>query len=307
MAIFLISDTHFGHSNIIKFERKEFETIEQHDQAIIRNWNAKITDNDIVYHLGDVGLTRGDYLKNIIPKLRGRKILIMGNHDIKNATKQFFLDIGFDEVYDHPIYLNSRILLSHEPAREAFENPFIYNIHGHLHGSILTLKNFINISCKYTKYGPIHIDKILKKIPPLKKREERFLEEWYAPFYKFDDGTNRKDLKTDEDGVILFEKSRKMRFEFSKNPETKISENDYLTFVGLPLDESVKPKLQICEKFNDVYHQVTPVAKVIKIENEQITCKYHGHEYTFRNEEIGKLAWKYQNPKGREAAEGEFE
>src|SRR5574344_1744695 len=98
MSVFVISDTHFGHKNIIKFEKTQFSTIEEHDETIIRNWNRVVTrKEDVVYHLGDVGLTKGDYLKSAISRLRGYKILIMGNHDRKNASRQYFLDIGFDE------------------------------------------------------------------------------------------------------------------------------------------------------------------------------------------------------------------
>ena len=303
MAIFVISDTHFGHKNIIKFERTQFKTIEEHDETIIRNWNRIVTsDDDIVFHLGDVGLTKGDYLKSVISRLRGHKILIMGNHDRKNTSRQFFLDAGFEEVYDKPYFFNSRVLFSHEPAREAFENFFIINVHGHLHGSILALKNFINVSCKYTNFGPINIEKILKKLPPLKDRDEKFLEEWYAPFYKFDEGTDRTDIAIREDGIINLEESKKMRFEKSKNQDKNISENDYLTFVGLPIGEGFKPLLQICEKYDDIIHQVTPCAKVMRVDENSVTCKYHGHEYSFKKEEIGVIAWKYQRVRDRESS-----
>lgn len=299
MSVFVISDTHFGHKNIIKFEKTQFSTIEEHDETIIRNWNRVVTrKEDVVYHLGDVGLTKGDYLKSAISRLRGYKILIMGNHDRKNASRQYFLDIGFDEVYDNPIYYNAKLLLSHEPAQEAFKNPFIHNAHGHLHGSVLALKNFINVSCKYTNFAPMNIEKILKKLPPVKDRDERFLEEWYAEFYKFDDGTDKKDIAIKKDGIINLEESKKMRFEKTKNPDKEITENDYLTFVGFPIDEGLKPRLEVCGKYDDPLHQVTPCAKVMKVEKDFVICKYHGHEYLFKKEEIGKLAWKYQNPKG---------
>ena len=50
--VYIIADTHFGHANAIRF-RPQFQTIEQHDEYIIRNWNMVVTKRDTVWVLGD--------------------------------------------------------------------------------------------------------------------------------------------------------------------------------------------------------------------------------------------------------------
>ncbi|TCA07756.1 hypothetical protein E0H68_29225 [Rhizobium leguminosarum bv. viciae] len=81
---FYTSDTHFCHTNILTMQPRPFETIEQHDEHLIARWNAVVGENDVVYHLGDVamGLNNAGRIRWIFSRLRGRKFLVWGNHDI---------------------------------------------------------------------------------------------------------------------------------------------------------------------------------------------------------------------------------
>lgn len=79
--VFFTSDTHFGHSNIIKYCDRPFKNTDHMDRVIIDNWNDTVSDDSIVFHLGDVAM--GDITKSL-PKvglLRGCKVLVTGNHD----------------------------------------------------------------------------------------------------------------------------------------------------------------------------------------------------------------------------------
>ena len=83
MKTFFISDTHFCHTNILKYDNRPFSSIEEHDENLIENWNSRVTNKDIVYHLGDFGFGQKDKLQDIFNRLKGRKRLIRGNHDYK--------------------------------------------------------------------------------------------------------------------------------------------------------------------------------------------------------------------------------
>ena len=63
--IFFTSDHHFGHTNIIKFSERPFDSVEEMDEELIKRWNSKIGKNDKVYHLGDLGLCKADRMKTI--------------------------------------------------------------------------------------------------------------------------------------------------------------------------------------------------------------------------------------------------
>ena len=56
--IFFTSDTHFGHTNIIKYCKRPFNSLEEHDETLIKNWNNKVGENDIIFHLGDFAFGR---------------------------------------------------------------------------------------------------------------------------------------------------------------------------------------------------------------------------------------------------------
>lgn len=80
MTYYFISDTHFGHENIIKYCNRPFKDVTEMDRTIIENYNKDISKDDIVFFLGDIGFNQKP-IKEIIPQLKGTKILIRGNHD----------------------------------------------------------------------------------------------------------------------------------------------------------------------------------------------------------------------------------
>jgi len=78
MKTFLISDTHWGHNNILTFKRKDgsplrpgFTSIEEHDEYLIWKWNSVVGEGDKVYHLGDVGFKSFSKMKEIFDRLNG--------------------------------------------------------------------------------------------------------------------------------------------------------------------------------------------------------------------------------------------
>ncbi|AMQ66495.1 phosphoesterase [Bacillus phage Shbh1] len=135
--VFVISDTHFGHKNILEFENRPFSDVEEMDEAIINNWNSTVEEHDIVFHLGDVSFHRTEKTEQILSRLKGRKILILGNYDKYSKTK--WRRLGFDP-YDY--YLYGDYILTHKPVDETpLKVAHNYgllkkNIHGHTHSGV---------------------------------------------------------------------------------------------------------------------------------------------------------------------------
>lgn len=189
MGHYLISsDWHFGHKNIVEYERyTEFDNVEQHDIHIVElvsEWLRKLRMDDTFYFLGDWGHLEGelnDKLMNAFDKASCRKIAIKGNHDKEqqiDEMRQFF-----DEIYDYPLFIADRVVLSHRPQIQADKS--CLNVSGHLHSATLNLPNYINASIHVNRYQPVsdkHVQSALGKLP---KRDVRFLYEYFAPYYKF--------------------------------------------------------------------------------------------------------------------------
>ena len=203
MAIKLISDLHFGHTNLLKFERRLFDTIEEHDNYIITSINKAVKNTDTLYILGDIGNVEK------VRQLNGRKIFIMGNHD-KRPIKEY--EAYFAEVYDKPIFFRKDILLSHEPCPVPLGT---LNIHGHLHGSKLANEQHYNVSAHVIDYAPIDITFFYNYVAKLPKGSEKFLEEWYANEYTF--LAPRGDVVSDPNGRVLLSETKRLRAKLFNN------------------------------------------------------------------------------------------
>jgi len=155
--IFVISDTHFCHEKIIDYASRPFSSCAEMDSAIVKNWNSVVKDNDIVFHLGDIGFSRRSQLIEILKNLKGRKKLVKGNHDI--FPDSFYLDNGFEWVSKYPIIVNDFYILSHAPVWLSPVMPYV-NIHGHIHQNKLEYDGYVNVSVEHINYTPILLDKI---------------------------------------------------------------------------------------------------------------------------------------------------
>ena len=153
----LISDTHFNHENIIKYCNRPFDNINEMNNHIINKWNSVVNKDDIVYHLGDFALQSDkEIVSDLVKKLNGNIVLIMGNHD--RWGKQKFLDCGFTGVHKR-LDIGSYIL-THRPLNLDQLSEGIVSIHGHIHNydKGLDKNKYINVSCEVLDYKPTWID-----------------------------------------------------------------------------------------------------------------------------------------------------
>lgn len=163
--IFLISDTHFLHTNIIeKFDPpRPFHNIHEHDEALIENWNKVVKSGDKVYHLGDVFMGNPLMFKNLWPRLNGRKTLIVGNHDnIKwLSAGGFFSNIHmWRKLSEHGLVL-SHVPLHPTTLGEARRTGKQYlNVHGHTHFNGSPEGPYKSVCVEKINYTPIHIEDI---------------------------------------------------------------------------------------------------------------------------------------------------
>lgn len=76
-----IADTHFGHANIIKYDKRPFRDVDEMNSEMIRRWNEAVNPCDIVYIIGDFCWKKQSEWYEIVQQLAGNKVLIRGNHD----------------------------------------------------------------------------------------------------------------------------------------------------------------------------------------------------------------------------------
>ncbi len=110
--IFVTSDSHFDHCNIIRYCNRPFKNVTDMNDTIIRNWNRVVRPEDTVYHLGDFALTGTSRYKYFLDKLNGTIILVTGNHD--KSVKRM-KELGFSDVYKTMVLYEGKIL-THVPV-----------------------------------------------------------------------------------------------------------------------------------------------------------------------------------------------
>jgi calcineurin-like phosphoesterase family protein len=153
--IWLISDTHFNHENILKFCRPEFESVSHMNETIINNWNRVVKPGDKVYHLGDVFFGSKEDFKSLWPRLNGKKRLVVGNHDdIKFLSSGGF----FSKVYMWRIFKEFDCVLTHVPINEENFRKVSLNIHGHTHEKGSPKGPYKSVCCELINYTPVNIE-----------------------------------------------------------------------------------------------------------------------------------------------------
>lgn len=177
-AVFLVSDTHFGHAGVCRFTEADGVTKirpwtdpDEMDEEMVRRWNETVRPNDKVYHLGDVVINRRAL--PTMARLNGDKVLIRGNHDIfrDEEYRKYFREL-------RAYHVMNGMILSHIPLHPESLGRFGTNIHGHLHsGRVMkewgqgderaqrTIDTRYHCVCvEQTDFAPILLEDVYKRI-----------------------------------------------------------------------------------------------------------------------------------------------
>lgn len=183
---FVVSDTHFGHSNITQFEPCRLEGMavdgfDDHDEWVVYKWNSIVKPDDIVLHLGDFAFKN---IQNVQHRLNGVKILILGNHDrpgdntytsfthiVKglyiehknNKTRHYSITDSFDKLFSAIIkeIEGVKILFSHYPVCESELRYSEGRPHHIMNERIPLLINLYNdYNCEINVHGHTHSNKM---------------------------------------------------------------------------------------------------------------------------------------------------
>ena len=162
--IYLISDLHLDHKNIMRYCDRPFSSVEEMNRTIIDNWNEVVEEDDFVYLVGDLAFgRRRSKMRYWLKKLNGNVILILGNHD------KGYLDSIVHADKCVLFYKGKKFLLIHDPKMVNSGDDWV--IHGHEHNNkpekypFMNGKNrTINVSVELINYTPISLDFLVDKM-----------------------------------------------------------------------------------------------------------------------------------------------
>lgn len=173
--IFMSSDLHFGHDRMFIWGPRGFESSQEHDEMIIRNWNSIVGPEDTVYVLGDLMLGDNDYGKCCVERLNGHIKLIRGNHDSNKRWNEVYPTIpnielvGWADVIN---YCKYHFYLSHFPTltgnleKESLHQ-MILCLHGHTHSKDKFYEDrpyIYNVALDANNNTPVLLDDIIEQM-----------------------------------------------------------------------------------------------------------------------------------------------
>lgn len=169
--IYYVSDMHLGRNHPLLL--RGYETIELMTQALIKKWNKKVKDDDIVYIVGDIADNSHTDISQYIKALKGKKHLIIGNQDrtwydqmAEESKKELFESISFyKEIEDNGL----KVVLCHYPMMEWLSSKKgTFMVHGHTHSSkempywkyLKTQKNILNAGVDVNNLEPCTLEEL---------------------------------------------------------------------------------------------------------------------------------------------------
>jgi calcineurin-like phosphoesterase family protein len=176
VTIWLTSDLHFGHENIIRYCDRPFADVDEMDAELVRRWNERVAPDDVVWVLGDVALGPIHHSLGLVAQLAGDKRLVAGNHDRcwpgnrkPERWVQPYRDAGFTEIVTQTeLDLGDGVVVpachfpyrgdSHDDDRFIPYRPVDHGgwlLHGHVHERWKVDDRQINVGCDVWDYAPV--------------------------------------------------------------------------------------------------------------------------------------------------------
>lgn len=145
-----IADLHLGHTWMAT--HRGFQEVSHHDEHIIEQWNSVVNKRDLTYILGDVTMESSEHYYKL-DLLNGRKIVILGNHDLPKHIPQLLKHV--DKVAGMASYKG--IWLTHCPVHPSeLEYRVSRNIHGHIHENSVMIWEEVGFSDKLVPDSRYH-------------------------------------------------------------------------------------------------------------------------------------------------------
>lgn len=178
--VYFTSDLHLGHKSVVHFCSRPFDSVEEMDAGLIKNWNDTVTEEDTIYVLGDVCFHKPILGLPLLQSLKGKKILIQGNHDRWSKSKYLeagFLQIlqeaklilnGFGFKLSHYPYLPNELVgcaphdLRYPEMRPVNEGGWL--LCGHVHLNWKIMGNQINVGVDKWDFKPVSQSQILSLV-----------------------------------------------------------------------------------------------------------------------------------------------
>ena len=160
--LWFTADTHFGHTNIIRYCQRPFDDVEHMDESLIANWNAVVKPGDLVWHLGDFSFAEPS---RYLTRLNGTIHLCFGNHDSRWRSLLTHSSLASTCDVRWLRWQKQRIFLSHYAHREwPKAHHGSWHLFGHSHGDLPDHGRSTDVGVDCWNYRPVNFDEIHERL-----------------------------------------------------------------------------------------------------------------------------------------------
>ena len=154
MKLWLTSDSHYNHTNIIKYCDRPFVDVSHMNWTLVNNWNSVVEPNDWVIHCGDVAMGRWEDSRSVVRALLGNVVLLAGNHD-RNKFLNVYRDLGWHVLQSLSV---EGVLFQHHYISSDVEHDHDLVVHGHSHGTVIKDRHVdVGVDdARWIKFTPIN-------------------------------------------------------------------------------------------------------------------------------------------------------
>ena len=177
--IWITADLHLGHATILQYDRRPWDNIDKHDNALIGNIKKLVSPEDTLIINGDLcifGSDQAHRIRAFVDRIPGKKILVYGNHDHLHPMK--YIEMGFS-LATTALVLPGNVLMAHDPAwAETWpvDQPMLC---GHVHGLFRCLRNVVNVGVDVREYRPVLLSDMIEEAKISMKMYEDSRSIWY--------------------------------------------------------------------------------------------------------------------------------
>ena len=159
--IYFVADTHWHHANIVKYCDRPFSSVQEMDETLITNWNSRIRDSDVVYHLGDFGMGQ---VEDVLVRLNGIKHLVIGSHDkpcLRQSASKYFRSMS--PMVEVKLKDHLSITLCHYCMRVWPRSHYnSWHLYGHSHGHLPSEGKSHDVGVDCNGFFPVSMDEIVE-------------------------------------------------------------------------------------------------------------------------------------------------
>ena len=154
--LFYTADEHYFHRNIIKYEKRPFKDVNEMTEELIKRHNEKVSNKDVVVHVGDFSFASKKITQEIIDSLNGKHVFLRGDHD--SAIKRIHKDIQYLEIRKY----RDRVIIACHWAMRVWPMSHYgsWQVHGHSHGKLSPIGLQYDVGVDNNNFYPISFEEL---------------------------------------------------------------------------------------------------------------------------------------------------